>query len=75
MTGFKSKREMAQEDDDIQDYKREWVGLTDDEIKAIWSQIWYDFNHGELSALDGEERNTVVVFGQALAQALKEKNT
>jgi len=32
MTGFKSKREMAQEDDDIQDYKRPWVGLTNDEL-------------------------------------------
>jgi hypothetical protein len=75
MTGFKSKREMAQQDDDIQDYVRPWVGLTDEEIGAIWSQIWYDFNHGKLSALDGEEQNTVVVFGQAIEQALKEKNT
>ena len=35
MTGFKSKREMAQEDDDIQDYKREWVSLTDKELDDL----------------------------------------
>jgi len=39
MTGFKSKREMAQEDDDIQDYVRPWVGLTDQEIADLDS--WY----------------------------------
>jgi hypothetical protein len=26
---------MIEEDDDIQDYKRPWVGLTDEEIKEI----------------------------------------
>ena len=37
--GFKAKRAMAkarvEEDDDIQDYRREWVGLTGEEIKHI----------------------------------------
>ena len=27
-------RRMAEEDDDIQDYKKPWVGLTDEEINA-----------------------------------------
>ena len=51
MTGYKSKRDAAldeegmylvhhtkrkaDDDDDIQVYKRPWVGLTDDEIKEI----------------------------------------
>ena len=38
MTGFQSKRAAAQDkldDDDIQVYKREWVSLTDDDIKEI----------------------------------------
>lgn len=38
MTGFKSKQAAAQaklnDDDDIQDYKKPWVGLTDEEISA-----------------------------------------
>jgi hypothetical protein len=38
--GFQAKRAAAAdklkvEDDDIQDYRREWVGLTDDEIHAL----------------------------------------
>ena len=28
-------RKMIEDDDDIQDYKRPWVGLTDEEIKEI----------------------------------------
>jgi hypothetical protein len=38
MTGYQSKKAAAQDkldDDDIQVYKREWVGLTDDDIKEI----------------------------------------
>ena len=55
--------------------KREWVGLTEDEIKIAWAQLWYDLNHGKLSAPDVEVRNNVVVFGQALEAMLKEQNT
>ena len=43
MTGFQSKQAVAQakltDDDDIQDYKREWVGLTDEEIWKTVSRI------------------------------------
>ena len=38
MTGYKSKRAAAQDkldDDDTQVYKREWVDLTEDQIKVI----------------------------------------
>ena len=39
MTGFESKRRVAQDklndDDDIQVYKRPWVDLTEDQIKTI----------------------------------------
>ena len=31
---------MTQEDDDIQEYKKPWVGLTDEEIKAF--DTWHD---------------------------------
>jgi hypothetical protein len=39
--GYRAKRAAAadklkvEDDDDIQDYRREWVGLTDDEIHAL----------------------------------------
>ena len=39
MTGYESKKAMARDrmidDDDIQVYKRPWVGLTDDDWKEI----------------------------------------
>ena len=41
MTGYKSKKNAAQDkldDDDIQVYQRPWVGLTEDEkTTAIWT--------------------------------------
>jgi hypothetical protein len=33
---------MTQEDDDIQEYKKPWVKMTDEEIKAF--DIWHDKN-------------------------------
>ena len=42
MTGYESKRAMAQDklidDDDIQVYKRPWVDVQDEEIKRLWIQ-------------------------------------
>jgi hypothetical protein len=63
MTGFKSKREMAKEDDDIQDYKRPWVGLTDEDLKLL-SDKWRIVYGG-----------WVEDFAKEIEQALKEKNT
>ena len=54
--------------------QRPWVDLTDEEIKATWSQLWYDLNHGKLSAPDAAVRSNVVVFGEALEAKLKERN-
>jgi hypothetical protein len=32
----------VEEDDDIQEYKRPWVGLTDEEMKELWeNKGWY----------------------------------
>ena len=65
MTGFKSKQAVAQaklnDDDDIQDYKREWVGLTDEEIAQAL----------------GLKTHLMAVIrdARAIEQALKEKNT
>jgi len=51
----------VEEDDDIQDYKRPWVGLTDEEIKEGESkgELGYGFIQGALWAQDKlKERNT-----------------
>ena len=34
-SGWRKRQIMAEDDDDIQDYKKPWVGLTDEEIKDI----------------------------------------
>jgi len=62
MTGYQSKKAAAQakleDDDDIQDYKKPWVGLTDEEIAA------FDWNH---AVVDAE-------CVRAIEAKLKEKN-
>jgi hypothetical protein len=55
--------------------KKEWVGLTDDEIKTAWSQLWYDLNNGKFAASDDPSRHTNVMFARAIEAKLKEKNT
>jgi peptidoglycan/xylan/chitin deacetylase (PgdA/CDA1 family) len=63
--GFQAKKAMAkariEEDDDIQDYKRPWVGLTDQESIDI---IKKDNNY-----------KYPIQLLQAVMDALKEKNT
>ena len=64
--GFKAKQAMAkarvEDDDDIQDYKKPWVGLTDEEIDAMWIE-WKD-----AVCLDHK------TWAQAIHAKLKEKN-
>jgi hypothetical protein len=49
-----------EEDDDIQDYKRPWVGLTDEEIAGLWkSRVSWTNNN----------------FARAVEQLLKAKNS
>jgi len=53
-------KKYPEEDDDIQDYKKPWVSLTDEEIE----DLYFDkFSMGELKA-----------FAKAIEQLLKEKN-
>ena len=49
-----------EDDDDIQEYKRPWVGLTDDERKEVWWSC---------------EQHTPTTFAKAIEAKLKEKNT
>ena len=61
--GFPAKRAMArariEDDDDTQDYKRPWVGLTDDELADLWykeSLDWMEFARAHEAAL--KKKNT-----------------
>ena len=53
------------EDDDIQEYKRPWVGLTRDEQSFVYSSL-----HNATS----REDSFWVDFANAIEKALKEKN-
>ena len=55
-----------EEDDDIQDYKKPWVGLTRDEQGFV-----YDSLHNATSRKD----SFWVDFATAIEDKLKEKNT
>lgn len=56
--------------------QRQWVGLTDVEIKSTWSQLWCDINKMKLAADDRPQKETVeFIFAKAYEAKLKEKNT
>ena len=57
---------MKQDDDDIQDYVRPWVGLTRDEQSFVYSNL-----HNATS----REDSFWVDFANAIEAKLKEKNT
>ena len=64
--GTKGKEtSMIEEDDDIQDYKKPWVGLMDEEIDALHTSIKVRL----MGTFDTKDIYRVV------EQALKEKNT
>jgi hypothetical protein len=56
---------MIEDDDDIQDYKKPWVGLTDEEVMEM---MGYDKQYGHIPQY---ARN----FVEAISAKLKEKNT
>ena len=57
---------MKQDDDDIQDYVRPWVGLTYEDMIEVWNKLY-------------KERTDVMplptTFDKAIEAKLKEKNT
>jgi hypothetical protein len=59
---------MTEEDDDIQDYKKPWVDLTDTQIQNIYYKIVDE--HRGVPMPHGQ-----VLFGQAVQARLKELNT
>jgi len=58
---------MRVEDDDIQEYKKPWIGLTDEEIDAAWVTVAWHSSKG-LQELRRE-------YARAIEAKLKEKNT
>jgi len=55
---------MIEDDDDIQDYKKPWVGLTDDEAQQVFKRHNCDIS-----------KDLAGILARAIEQALKEKNT
>ena len=58
-SGWRKRQIMAEDDDDIQDYKKPWVGLTDEEIQQC---------------LNGLPTQTIDVYAKRIEAKLKEKN-
>ena len=62
----------AEEDDDIQDYKKPWVGLTDEEVDEIYTSVQEEVNR------HWDRGGTTMMFPftlyKAIEQALKERN-
>jgi hypothetical protein len=56
---------MIDEDDDIQEYKKPWVGLTVEEIEVL----------GEIYAEKDRKIQMWGLFAVAIEEKLKEKNT
>ena len=57
---------MIEDDDDIQDYKKPWVGLTQEEVDDYWD--WEDFHCGA-------GRNTILEMVRHIEAKLRSKNT
>jgi hypothetical protein len=57
-----------EEDDDTQVYKRPWVGLTEEEIRDLWS--WSMTREAERTATTQQH-----AFAQAIEAKLREKNS
>ena len=57
----------AEEDDDIQDYKKPWVGLTTEEIEEI--ERWVEFKE------EGSGRIPIGKLVAYISSKLKERNT
>jgi hypothetical protein len=56
-----------EQDDDIQDYKKPWVGLTDEEIEEV--ERWVEFKE------EGSGRIPMGKLVAYISNKLKEKNT
>jgi len=63
----------VEDDDDIQEYKKPWVGLTEDEVDEIYTSVQEEVNR------HWDKGGTTMMFPftlyKAIEKALKERNT
>jgi hypothetical protein len=57
-----------EDDDDIQEYKKPWVGLPTIVILDVYAEILKEWR-------GGHQVNGQIAFAKAIEQALKERNT
>jgi len=62
------RKSRHEDDDDIQEYKKPWVGLHTTQIQDIYQEILKEWRGGSMP--DGQ-----IAFARAIEQALKERNT
>ena len=65
-SGWRKRQIMDDDDDDIQDYKKPWVGLTRNEQSFVYDT---------LKNSNSREDSFWVDFANAIEKTLKEKNT
>ena len=63
---------MTEEDDDIQDYKKPWVGLTEEKVDEIYTSVQEEVN--EHWDKGGTTMMFPITLYKAIEQALKERN-
>lgn len=66
--GLTAPHRRVDDDDDIQDYKKPWVGLHTTTILDIYTETLKTHRGGSMP--DGQ-----IAFARAIEQALKERNT
>ena len=66
--GISVPHRRVEDDDDIQEYKKPWVGLHTTQIQDIYQEILKEWRGGSMP--DGQ-----IAFAKAIEQALKERNT
>ena len=64
----KTARVRVEDDDDIQEYKKPWVGLPTIVILDVYAEILKEWR-------GGHQVNGQIAFAKAIEQALKERNT
>ena len=67
-TARKVLTKILEEDDDIQDYKKPWVGLTEEESDNL-------FVEAQRRMTGSSSRECIHIFRQLVETKLKEKNT
>jgi hypothetical protein len=71
--GISVPHRRIEEDDDIQDYKKPWVGLTEEKVDEIYTSVQEEVS--EHWDKGGTTMMFPITLYKAIEQALKERNT